>query len=185
MKTKKLTWAKVCLTTAYGLTALLMVAYVLSAIGLKLIERSDHQLIVVTSGSMEPQFSPGDTLLVKRGNEHLKKGDILTYRTETGLTTHRAIAFPEVQGKPHVQTKGDANEAPDPNFTPREAVLGTVEGHYPNTGKLLLFVGSPQGKLAFLAPLLLLIAVHEVYKFFSYREEPDAAPAPVGKRRKT
>jgi signal peptidase len=69
----------------------------------------------VLSGSMEPALRVGGvviTRLIKVGE--VKKGDIVSYKIDEQRITHRVIAVEKAGGKVQFQTKGDANEEPDP-----------------------------------------------------------------------
>lgn len=176
-----------------ALTAALLLASTHLVFGAALYwaKQTDHQIIVVTGGSMAPTFEAGDAIVVNRNLDELEEGDIITYQSNQGLTTHRLVAFHEVEGRPYVQTKGDANEKPDPDFTDLEAVVGSVEKSYSKLGFFLNFLSSRLGLLITLGPLLLYIVVYELREALRlWREdaqEAEAVPAPAvekGGRRK-
>ena len=62
----------------------------------------------VLSDSMEPAFSRGTLLIVKK-EENLKEGDIVVYQSGKNLIVHRIVRLDENQ----VVTQGDANNVPD------------------------------------------------------------------------
>ncbi|RLI81357.1 MAG: signal peptidase I, partial [Archaeoglobales archaeon] len=67
---------------------------------------------VAISGSMRPTIDVGDLLImVKVPAEKITPGDIIQYVTERGMVVHRVIAIE----RGYFITKGDANEAPDPD----------------------------------------------------------------------
>jgi signal peptidase len=69
----------------------------------------------VLSGSMEPALGVGGvviTQLIKL--DEVKKGDIISYKIDEQRITHRVIDVGKAGGKVQFQTKGDANEEPDP-----------------------------------------------------------------------
>ncbi|MDI6631482.1 MAG: signal peptidase I [Bacillota bacterium] len=69
----------------------------------------------VLSGSMEPALKVGGvviTRLIKVGE--VKKGDVISYKIDEQRITHRVIEVNKADGKINFQTKGDANEEPDP-----------------------------------------------------------------------
>jgi len=115
----------------------------------------------VLSGSMEPALKVGGIIVTKPERlENIKIGDIITFQIGEGpKVTHRVIDIVEMEGETHFQTKGDANEEPDPGFVSsngeemRKAVF-----HLPYLGFLAQFMKS---KLAFLVlvgiPALILI----------------------------
>lgn len=71
----------------------------------------------VLSGSMEPALRVGGEIVTKPVKlEDIKIGDIITFQSGEQKVTHRAIDIIEQKGKPWLQTKGDANEEPDPTL---------------------------------------------------------------------
>lgn len=91
----------------------------------------------VLSGSMEPEFSPNDLIIGKKVKDTsvLKEGDIITYRDDQALVTHRIVEIKD-NGASFV-TKGDANETVDSRETPAEAVVAKLTTHIPSLGYLL------------------------------------------------
>ena len=100
---------------------------------------------VVLSGSMEPTFSRGDLVIVKKEDDP-KMGDIIVYQSGKSLIVHRMI---ERDGD-RIVTQGDANNAADPTFE-LSAVKGKVIGWIPYAGFLAQALKSPIGILAVLA----------------------------------
>lgn len=74
----------------------------------------------VSSGSMTPELEVGDVIITREfDTSTVKKGDIVTYKSESGamkdkLVTHRLVKGPYKSGKNlYVVTKGDANFSED------------------------------------------------------------------------
>lgn len=74
----------------------------------------------VSSGSMTPELEVGDVIITREfDTATVKKGDIITYKSESGamkdkLVTHRVVKGPYKKGKNlYVVTKGDANFSED------------------------------------------------------------------------
>ena len=65
-------------------------------------------IAVVMSGSMEPELSVNDLVVIRESSEY-KKGDVVVYQSGRMLVIHR---IEEVDGE-MVTTKGDANNATD------------------------------------------------------------------------
>lgn len=76
----------------------------------------------VLSGSMEPTFSEGAILLVKK-TQKVKIGDIIVYQSGKDLIVHRIV---DMQGN-IIIAKGDANEKADQPFRNSD-VRGRVVG---------------------------------------------------------
>lgn len=81
-----------------------------------------YSVLRVSTGSMQPELMIGDVILGKSVDDPtaLKVGDIITYRgsgqTEGLLVTHKVVVAPykTADGTYKLQTKGIANDAPDP-----------------------------------------------------------------------
>src|ERR1700694_1081851 len=101
---------------AVGVAALLS-ALLLSA-GTALLPLAGYQTTVISGGSMEPAIHRG-SLVISRpvSPDGLQAGDIVTFRRAEALAsvTHRIVAVHEIDGKRAFTTRGDANDAPDPN----------------------------------------------------------------------
>ena len=109
--------------------------------------------IIVVSGSMEPAVQVGD-LLVIREQDRYEDGDIITYRSEQSLITHRIISVKENS----IITQGDANNVADAPITPSQ-VEGKMLLRVPGLGRAILFIKTPIGILAALVSGLILIAI--------------------------
>jgi len=117
----------------------------------------------VMSGSMEPALKVGGIIVTGPEKlDNIQVGDIITFDTGGELkVTHRVVNIVEIDGKPHFQTKGDANEEPDPRLVSSTGdVMRKVVLHVPYLGFAAHFM---QGRWAFLAlvgiPALILIVM--------------------------
>lgn len=96
------------------------------------------QPILITSGSMGPNISSGDLVLISEPptDELLAQGTVITFHDPAvpgGLITHRIDG---VREDGMYRTRGDANEAPDPTPVDHDDVVGV--------GRLLVpLVGLP------------------------------------------
>lgn len=104
----------------------------------------------VLSDSMEPAFSKGTLLIVKK-QENIKKGDIVVYRSGKNLIVHRIVRLDGDQ----VVTQGDANNAEDTPFD-RSMIKGVAVGKIPYMGAAVSIIKTPPGILLLLAAALLL-----------------------------
>ena len=97
----------------------------------------------ILSGSMEPELSKGDLVIVKAvPAEELQTGDIVTYypTDKAGTTvTHRVVNTLRKDGQVLVETKGDAVNQTDPMF-PGDAVIGVVVFHIPLLGAAVAWI---------------------------------------------
>jgi signal peptidase len=143
--------------------------------------------MVVTSGSMAPSVSPGDVVLLRSvPADRIGEGDVVTFRQHDGegMTTHRVVAVKTMPDGRWIQTQGDANEIPDADLTPADAVYGEVAMRVPRVGPALLFASTPMGKLALLSVPALLLLLSEIGRFRSAlrarragRGEQETAPS--------
>lgn len=126
MEKNKKSLAKRIIGIVLDIILILMILY----IGITLYMRSTgnpHASIfgitthVIISGSMEPNISEGDIILVKHCDDY-NVGDVVTYIREDGLSiTHRIIGI-ELGG---YLIKGDANSHDD-GIVSSEQILGKV-----------------------------------------------------------
>jgi len=93
----------------------------------------------VLSGSMEPVLGVGGLVIIKPVDaQHVNAGDVISFKIpdiETPIC-HRVIDITKVDGRLFFQTKGDANEEPDMNPVPAEAVSGKEVFYIPYVGNI-------------------------------------------------
>ncbi len=94
--------------------------------------------VVVLSGSMEPTYSVGDLLYYKKVDRELEIGDVITYRLDDALVTHRIV---DIQGSEYI-TQGDANEARDLNPVLQDSIVGIPVFSIPMIGYYIYFVNN-------------------------------------------
>lgn len=109
--------------------------------------------VIVISGSMQPAIEAGDLIIIKEQKKY-EKNDIVTYRENQNLITHRVIeANPS-----EVVTKGDANNTSD-----KPVLLSDIEGkvilRLPGAGNIIFFLRKPTGILAVSCMILLLFMI--------------------------
>src|SRR3989344_9392425 len=77
--------------------------------------KGNYQIMIVQSGSMEPDIKTGSIVVVKPASEY-KIGDVITFGPAPKgkvPTTHRIVDVRLQTGVPVFITKGDANEEND------------------------------------------------------------------------
>ena len=90
---------------------------------------------VVVSGSMEPEISIYDLVIIHKQSAY-KKGDVVTYISGNSAVTHRIIDLRvDETGASFVKTKGDFNNISDIEF-PVEQIVGKVIFTIPGFGRL-------------------------------------------------
>lgn len=111
-----------------------------------------YSMITVLSGSMEPEFSPGDSLIIRKQHGYTA-GDIVTYADQGAFITHRIV---EKQENGYL-TKGDANNAPDGRAVREDGIYGKVRLVIPYLGNVVLFLKSSLGIFIMIVILILLV----------------------------
>lgn len=109
------------------------------------------RLFSVLSGSMEPSLKVGSLVFVNPQNEY-HVDDIITIQAKSDPNqtfTHRIheIEKDEDLNKTNYQTKGDANEDPDPEPAPESRIIGKVIFSLPFAGKAISFAQTQVGFL--------------------------------------
>lgn len=108
---------------------------------------------VVLSGSMEPEFSEGDLIIVKE-TDHYSENDIVVFQDGNTLVVHRII---NIEGEA-ITTKGDANQTADEPIDV-SAVKGKVLFWIPFAGTLMKFLKTPVGTICIIAAAIALIEI--------------------------
>ena len=129
-------------------TLILLVAAVVGVAALNVLAPAfGREAIVVRGASMEPAIPLGSLVLVTRdAAPEVKPGDVISLRLPGGgILTHRVTRLPVLDGHPYVETRGDANQAPDPVVQPIAEIIGRVDVFFPLAGYLLALLTVPSG----------------------------------------
>ena len=111
--------------------------------------------VTVISGSMEPEISVGDYVIIKKPKkEDMQKGTIITFEQDGVLVTHRVES---VVSDGVYSTKGDANNTVDSKLVKFENILGISTLVVPKFGKLLLWLRTIPGITSILVGTVLFI----------------------------
>jgi signal peptidase len=128
---------------------------------------TESPIVVVISGSMEPNIHKGDLLFVmgtdaekiKSGTAEDKTGDVIVFDAYwTGAPqepiVHRVVGKYKINDTWYFETKGDANYSPDPEDIREDNVIGVVVGRIPYIGWIKIFLTES----GLLIPLLVVIS---------------------------
>lgn len=98
----------------------------------------------IVSGSMEPQISVNDVVLIKEVEENeINKGDIISFTINGETITHRIVNIEsKTDGKLVYTTKGDANNTEDQEQISFDNIEGKYIGKIPKIGKIILALKS-------------------------------------------
>ena len=163
------------------LSTVLVVLVVLCAVFLMGSRLLGYQVYTVISGSMEPTYSVGDLLYVKRVDaDSIRAGDPITFILNENLVvaTHRVVQVDAENQR--FYTKGDANEIADSEPVHFNNVIGVPQFSIPKLGYVSNFVQNPPGMyitLAVGAGLILLVFLPDILKRQKKEEEEPAGAA--------
>ncbi len=152
------------------IATVILVLVLLVAAFLMLAPRFGLQAYAVTSGSMEPALKTGGMIICRDvAVEDIETGDIIVFNNPADVTvTHRVIDISEEEGTRYFQTKGDANEDPDPDrFSISGDHASRVIYHLPYLGFFSSFMRTKPAFLIFLcipAAVLLLFFARDMWK---------------------
>ncbi|MBQ9151031.1 MAG: signal peptidase I [Clostridia bacterium] len=118
---------------------------------------------VIMSGSMEPELSVDDVILVKTATAY-EEGDVVVFQQKGELIVHKIIL---VEGTT-VTTKGTANNVADEPIS-ISAIKGKVVGHIGGLGGLITWIRSPLG-----TGLVLVVAVGLLAGSYASEKKQDA-----------
>lgn len=108
---------------------------------------------VVLSGSMEPEFSKGDLIIVGEADSYQER-DIVVFQDGASLVVHRII---EIDGE-KIITQGDANNVPDEPIE-SSAIKGKVLFHIDKLGTIVSFFKTPVGTVLIIAAAIALVEI--------------------------
>ena len=132
---------------------------------------------IILSGSMESEIMPGDIAIVKEvDTKTLKVDDVIAFKNDDLVITHRIKEIKTQDGKTKYITKGDNNNTNDFDAVTPDQVEGIYVLRIPNLGNLAIFIQTPIGMLVGLSiPLILLILLHKKESMDSKKELKEKA----------
>ena len=142
-----------------GFTSVLIGLLVILAILLWGAGLLGYEVLIVQSGSMEPNCPIGSLVYVKPVDPgELLPGDIITFDLGGGIRgTHRITAVVNDGGELYFRTKGDANEMEDSNPVLPGDVVGRVEFTIPHLGYLATYIQQPPGTYVTISAVAILL----------------------------
>ena len=154
----------------------LVVLMVLCAVFLMGSRLLGYQCYTVISGSMEPEYSVGDLLYVKKVDAAtVKVGDPITFILNEDLVvaTHRVVRVDSENQR--FYTKGDANEIEDSDPVHFNNVIGVPKFSISKLGYVSDFVQNPPGMYITIgAGIILILAVFLPDMIGKKKEEDEA-----------
>ena len=96
---------------------------------------------VIVSGSMESELPVGSVCLVDCQQKEPEVGDIISYKAQDAIITHRVIEKTD----DGCITKGDNNSVADPGIVKPKQIFGTVICSIPKVGYAVMFMRTLKG----------------------------------------
>jgi signal peptidase I len=173
----------------YMQTAIMLVAVILVVLvfwyGLSFVFRTDHPILAVASGSMEPVLYAGDLILIEGidnaadiqvGTKDAEQpGDIIVFYRYDELIVHRAVEKTlNSDGTYSFKTWGDNNGWPDGRQVEESEIVGRYLGiKVPWLGNIALFFAPFEAKVAFVALWVVVLILVEFSPWIMKRFKRD------------
>lgn len=114
----------------YSRTLSVVITAILSLIVLLNSGFIKYQMFVIGSNSMNTYIYRGDVIIARRTNnkeiKNIKKGEILVFRYNNKIISHRVYKIIKRNNKLYFKTKGDNNDQVDDNIVKEKDIIGTV-----------------------------------------------------------
>lgn len=151
--------------------------------GLSIVRHVYPPVLPVEGISMRPLLHFGDLVLLERASSgHLRKGDIIAFRTTSDVQqkwnvpssyVHRIVTVEKGAYGQQFQTKGDNVVGKDPFWTVEQNVIGIYAGKIRGGGYPILFARSREGRIL-LAGIVLIMFIYWVLGVFERRQSAQA-----------
>ena len=156
------------------LLLLLLILAALCGVGLgKLVPLTGSKTLAVGGGSMAPAIPVGAAVVVTPVRpEELARGDVVSMFAgqSRAIFTHRIVRVVSKDDGTWIETRGDANAAPDPTLVPAADVIGRVDWTIPYAGYLITLLSLPVGVMFVIGLALALMACTWLLESFELRE---------------
>lgn len=131
-----------------------------------------YKPLIVLSGSMEPTILPGDLIIVKEVKpDTLQEGDIISYKKDVSVTTHRITEIVDLEGNREFFTKGDNNNVEDGVAITEDMLEGQYLFRIPGLGNAAMFMQKPAGIIIFIAIPLILFIIYDILRRRHYHKK--------------
>ena len=119
-----------------------------------------YRAYIITTSSMQPTIKEGDIVICKVVEEDkIEEGDVITFRQNQDVITHRVIKIQENEENKYYITKGDNNNLEDSEKVEYNMIEGNFVIKIPYLGKIINIM---QDRI-----ILLLIVLSHYFMFFS------------------
>lgn len=139
--------------------SVLITLIIIAAVALIIPKIVGYEIYGVLSGSMEPVYSVGGVVYVKRMDPDIVMvGDTITFHIESNdkvVASHRVIQINHEEQT--FITKGDANEVVDAEPVSFNRLIGRVDFYLPYLGYIAMYIQTKQGIIASVGVFLFII----------------------------
>jgi signal peptidase I len=145
------------------------------------------RVLPVLSPSMRPAFDAGAAVVAVRApSSSVRAGDVLAFEApveDRRVVAHRVVRVVEAGGHPVVQTRGDANDAPDPWLARlQDDTVWKVRADVPKAGYALVYLRRPRVRYALLLVVIGFALAASLREVWGGRRPASRAPAAAGAR---
>lgn len=121
-----------------------------------------YKTFSIVTGSMEPTIKINDIIIVKKEDKkNIRKNDIITFKIENEIITHRVIDIAYDNGTLIYTTKGDKNDVTDIERVQFEQIEGKYVTKITKIGKIFTIL---KNKYVFSLILILLIIFYIIQR---------------------
>lgn len=115
-----------------------------------------YKAYLISTESMEPELKKGDAIIIKKVSEdQLRVNDVVTFKINGEIITHRIVRIDEVNSEKFYITKGDNNNVEDSDELRFSDIEGKKIIKIPHLGNVV--VGLKNGIVIILVVLIALI----------------------------
>lgn len=123
-----------------------------------------YKFFNVISGSMKPNLEIGDVVIIKE-IENINKGDIITFKQQDSIITHRVVDIINEDGKIYYQTKGDNNNSNDENLVEFKDIEGIYVYRIPKIG---IVISNIQNTTTM---IIIILGLYLIYKILQIKDD--------------
>lgn len=132
--------------------------------------------VTIQTGSMAPNAEVGDYVVIKLPKvDEIQEGDIITFKDNNILVTHRVETIVEENGRKAFSTKGDANNTTDENLVYLDNIVGVSVLVVPKLGLVFNWITSTKGMIILGAIILILFFLPDKKKNKTHRDALESA----------
>ncbi len=115
-----------------------------------------YKAYLISTESMEPELKKGDAIIIKKvAEDQLRVNDIVTFKINGEIITHRIVRIDDVNSEKFYITKGDNNNVEDPDELRFSDIEGKQIIKIPHLGNIV--AGLKNGIVIILVVLIALI----------------------------